>query len=112
MEKVKQKILDVLGPFSKLWKGFEDIKNALHDNVAVSVECHIKLIEQTVLLLGQASTSSLHSLFFIFLFFFLFLSQQIPPVTNYKAIKNKINKTRQHRTKKVLANETTTTKNK
>ena len=66
MEKVKQKILDVLGPFSKLWKGFEDIKNALHDNVALSVECHIKLLEQTVLLLGQASNSSLHSLLFIF----------------------------------------------
>ena len=61
MEKFQQKILDVLGPLSRLWKGLEDIKNALDDTVPVPAEDHIKLIEQTVLLLGQASNSILYS---------------------------------------------------
>ena len=61
MEKFQQKILDVLGPLSRLWKGLEDIKNAPDDTVPVPVEDHIKLIEQTVLLLGQASNSILYS---------------------------------------------------
>ena len=59
--KFLQKILDVLGPFSRLWKGLEDIKNAPDDTVSVPVEDHIKLIEQTILLLGQASNSILYS---------------------------------------------------
>ena len=41
------------------WKWLEDIKNA--PDVPVPVEDHIKLIEQTVLLLGQASNSILYS---------------------------------------------------
>ena len=61
MEKFQQKILYVLGPLSRLWKGLEDIKNAPDDTVPVPVEDHIKLIEQTVLLLGQASNSILYS---------------------------------------------------
>ena len=36
-------------------------KNALDDTVPVSVEHHINLTEQTVLLLGQASNSILYS---------------------------------------------------
>ena len=59
--KFLQKILDVLGPLSRLWKGLEDIKNAPDNTVSVPVEDHIKLIEQTVLLLGQASNSILYS---------------------------------------------------
>ena len=39
----------------------EDIKNAPDDIVPVPVEYHIKLIEQTVLLLGQVLNSILHS---------------------------------------------------
>ena len=35
---------------------------------------------------------------FLYFFFFSFHNNKIHPVTNYKAIKNKINKTRQHRT--------------
>ena len=60
MEKFQQKILDVLGPLSRLWKGLEDIKNAPDDTVPVPVEDHINLIEQTVLL-GQASNSIFYS---------------------------------------------------
>ena len=54
MEKFQQKILDTLGSLSRLWKGLEDIKNAPDDTVQVLVEDQVKLIEQTVLLLGQA----------------------------------------------------------
>ena len=61
MEKFQQKMLDVLGPLSRLWDGLKDIKNASDDTVPVSVEDHIELIEQTVLLLGQASNSILYS---------------------------------------------------
>ena len=61
IEKLQLKILDVLGPLSRLWKGLEDIKNAPDDAVPVPAEDHIKLIEQTVLLLGQASNSILYS---------------------------------------------------
>ena len=61
MEKFQQKILDVLGPLSRLWKGLEDIKNAPDDTVPVPVEDHIKLTEQTVILLGQALHSILYS---------------------------------------------------
>ena len=44
------------------------------------------------------------------IFFFSFHPNKIHPVTNYKAIKNKINKTRQHRAKKFFStNKTTTT---
>ena len=42
-------------------EGFENIKNAPDDTVLVPVEDHIKLIEQTVLLLGQASNLILYS---------------------------------------------------
>ena len=43
--------------------------------------------------------------FFFNFFFFSFYHNKIHPVTNYKAIKNKINKTRQHRTKIFFNNQ-------
>ena len=45
MEKFQQKISDVLGPLSWLWKGSKDIKNTPDNTVPVPVEDHIKLIE-------------------------------------------------------------------
>ena len=48
--------------------------------------------------------------FFFFYYFFCLYHYKIHPVNHYKAIKNKINKTRQDRTKKnFLTNETATT---
>ena len=35
-------MLDVIGPFSRLWKGWEDIKYALDDSEQVPVEDQIK----------------------------------------------------------------------
>ena len=43
-----------------LWKRIEDIKNAPNDTVPVLAEDHIKLTEQAVLRLGQASNSVLN----------------------------------------------------
>ena len=60
MEKIQQKIVDVMSRLSSLWKSIEDIKNAPNDTVPVVAENHIKLIEQTVLRLGQASNSVLN----------------------------------------------------
>ena len=48
--------------------------------------------------------------FSLLLIFFSFYHNKIHPVTNYKAIKNKINKTRQHRTFFFKTNKTTTKK--
>ena len=59
MEKFQQKLLDVLGPLFRLWKGLEDSKNSPNDTVPVPVEYHIKLTE---LLLGHGLISILHSL--------------------------------------------------
>ena len=61
MVKFQQKILDVLGPLSRPSKGLEKIKKAPDDTISVSIENHIKLIEQTVLLPAQASNAILHS---------------------------------------------------
>ena len=61
MKGFQQKILDLVGHLSRLWKGLEDIKNVPDNTVPVPVEDHIKLIEQRVLLLGQASNSILYS---------------------------------------------------
>ena len=61
MEKFKQKILDVLGPLSRLWNGSKDIKNAPDDTDPVPAQDPFKLIEQIVLLLSQASNSILYS---------------------------------------------------
>ena len=54
-EKFQQKILVVMRPLSRLWKKSEDIKNALDGTMSVLLENHIKLTEQAVLLLDQAS---------------------------------------------------------
>ena len=67
------------------------------------------IMHQTILHLYEKNT------FFLLLLFFSFYHCKIHPVTNYKAVKNKINKTRQHRTKffltiKTTATTTTTTK--
>ena len=55
MEKFQQKVLDIMGPFSRLRKSLEDIKRAPNDTVAVPTAEHIRLVEQTVLLIGPAS---------------------------------------------------------
>ena len=57
MEKFQEKILQVMGPLSRLWKGLEDARNESSEAVEVPVDTFATLIEQTTLLLGQASLS-------------------------------------------------------
>ena len=46
------------GPLSRLWKGLKDIKRTgPEETVAVPIEEYIKLVEQSILVLGQASST-------------------------------------------------------
>ena len=57
MEKFQEKFLQVMGPLSRLWKGLEDVRNESSEAVDLPVDTFVTLIEQTKILLGQASTS-------------------------------------------------------
>ena len=58
MERFQEKILEVMGPLSRFWKGSENIGKAPADKaVKVPVDQFVTLIEQLILLLGQASPS-------------------------------------------------------
>ena len=57
MEKLQEKILQVMGSLSRLWKGLEDVRNESSEAVEVPVDKFATLVEQTTLLLGQASLS-------------------------------------------------------
>ena len=61
MERFQGKILDVMGPLSRLWKGLEDLRKASPDEaVEVSVDKFVTIVEQVILLLGQASFSIIY----------------------------------------------------
>ena len=58
MEKFQGKILEVMDPLSRLWKGLEDIRKAPSDEtVELPVDKFVTLVEQVILLPGQASLS-------------------------------------------------------
>ena len=57
IEKFQETILQVMVPLSRLWKGLEDVRNESCEAVEVPVDTFATLIEQTTLLLGQASLS-------------------------------------------------------
>ena len=59
---VSGKIIMVMGPLSRLWKGLEDVRNDSSEAVEVPVDTFATLIEQTTLMLGQASLSVVTSL--------------------------------------------------
>ena len=46
-----------MGPLSRLWKGLQDVRNESSETVEVPADTFAKLIEQSALLLGQASLS-------------------------------------------------------
>ena len=57
-EKLQEKILEVMCPLSRSWKGLEDIRKAPSDEtVEVPVGKFVTLVEQVILLVGQASVS-------------------------------------------------------
>ena len=57
MGKFQEKILQVMGPLSRPWKGLEYVRNESSETVVVPVNTFATLIEQTTLLLGQVSLS-------------------------------------------------------
>ena len=57
MGKFQEKILQVMGPLIRLCMGLEDVRNESSEAVEVPVDTFATLIEQTTLLLGQASLS-------------------------------------------------------
>ena len=58
IERFQGKILEVMGPLSGLWKELEGIDKALPDEaVEVLVDKLVTLVEQVILLQGQASLS-------------------------------------------------------
>ena len=57
MEKFEEKFLQVMSPLSRLWKVLEDVRSESSEAVEVPVDTFATLIEQTTLLLGQASLS-------------------------------------------------------
>ena len=50
MEKTQEKLLQVMGLLSRLWKGLEDVRNESFEAVEVSVETFATLTDQTTLL--------------------------------------------------------------
>ena len=61
MEKFQEKFLQVMDPLSRLCKGLEGVRNESSEAVEVPVDTLATLIEQTTLLLGQASINLLHT---------------------------------------------------
>ena len=57
MGKFQKTFLQVIGPLSRLWKGLEDVPNESSEAVEVPEDTFATLIEQTTLLLSQASPS-------------------------------------------------------
>lgn len=53
MEKFQRKLRDVIGRLFRLWKGLEDVKQrGPEKTVSIPIEKYIKLVEQSILLLG------------------------------------------------------------
>ena len=52
LEKVQQKIVNVMGPLARVWKALEDVKN--DPTLTLSLEEVATNMDKTVLLLGQA----------------------------------------------------------
>ena len=50
MRKFQEKVLQIMGPLSRLWKGLEDVRNESSEAVEVTVDTYATLIEQTTLL--------------------------------------------------------------
>ena len=54
LAKLQQKLLDVMGPLSKVWTTVEKASNSLFEQVEVSLSEILTKLDQTVMLLGQA----------------------------------------------------------
>ena len=57
MERLQGKIVEVIGPLSRLWKGLEDIHKAQSSQAELPLDKFITLVGQVIFLLSQASLS-------------------------------------------------------
>ena len=58
LEKVQQKIVNVMGPLAIVWKALEDVKN--DPNLTLSLKEVATNMDKTVLLLGQAFQAAIY----------------------------------------------------
>ena len=58
LEKVQQKIVNVMGPLARVWKALEDVKN--DPNLTLSLKEVATNMDKTVLLLGQAFQAAIY----------------------------------------------------
>ena len=70
LEKIQQKVLNIMGPLSKLWVGMDEVKCSGKSG-RMSLEDLTTAIEQTVVLVGQASQSITYQRRYIVLTSFL-----------------------------------------
>ena len=57
LEKVQDKVLDIMGPLSKLWVMIEQVNSGSGSSSTVEMDAVLELLEKTVLLIGQCNNT-------------------------------------------------------
>ena len=57
LEKVQDKVLDIMGPLSKLWVMTEQVNSDSGSSSTVKIDTVVELLEKTVLLIGQCNNT-------------------------------------------------------
>ena len=57
LEKVQDKVLDIMGPLSKLWVMTEQVNSGSGSSSTVKIDTVVELLEKTVLLIGQCNNT-------------------------------------------------------
>ena len=57
LEKIQKKNIDIMGPLSKIWRALESATTAPNDEVDLTIEDLLNLVQQTVLLAGQTNNT-------------------------------------------------------
>ena len=57
LEKVQYKVLDIMGPLSKLWVMIEQVNSGSGSSSTVKIDTVVELLEKTVLLIGKCNNT-------------------------------------------------------
>ena len=57
LEKVQDKVLDIMGPLSKLWVMIEQVNSGSGSSSTVKIDTVVELLEKTVLLIGKCNNT-------------------------------------------------------
>ena len=57
LEKVQDKVLDIMGPLSKLWVMIEQVNSGSGSSSTVKIDTVVELLEKTVLLIGTCNNT-------------------------------------------------------